>query len=305
MAEEDFMKKNILLLLFCLISTNIFAFDLPIDILDLNYTDFMNKYEDEIKIENGYLTVDRKFEYFGTEIEYSISFNKQDNQDYFIFFNRPNKETEVFNEFYSDCLMHYANKSEFVQFYDDFDLSESQPIFNFFINGLKPICIYRKESMKNGFRGFGVVYGEGKKVENYTIMDCPTNFFKIDIEKLSMFSPSEITYSTIFINDDLVNDKFSCVLSKSDFVEGYFFKYTFLKKNQKYSIKIENYKNIESLKNIRIRSSNTYDSLPVRDIVESEDYSIKSENQPLYLVVVAKLVDGDEYGQKITIKPVE
>ena len=282
--------------------TNIlWGFEPAINILDINYEEFIEKNYNDFELEDGYLSLEKKLYYFGTKIEYCIGFQKSNHENFYIFFYSP-EEVENFIEFYSDMIKWYSDKSDIVVFKDDFDLKESQPTFNFYIDNNFPVQIYRKESMKTGFRGFGITLNIDKKYirEDKTWIYWE-NLFDSELNDLNNLVLEEITSTSSYINKLLYVDELSFRIKESDFKEDYYFKEIILQPNKSYKITVEGCNNIESLKNYRIISKkNAYNFNYLK--ANSHLQNIKTDEHPKFIVITGDKSESIEYDLLFTIK---
>ncbi len=291
--------------LFLFFTIHLIAFDPPVDLMELDYDTFKQRNDSQILLKDGYFTVEKKFEYYGTTISYDISFKKDELNDYFIFFQRPYNKTDIFNEYYSDTLLFYAKQSDLIVFTDQFDLSESEPVFYFYINGEKPVCIYRKEDMEVGFRGFGIVY---KEEEIYHRDQYPLSYYcellNTKINYVESFVPDEIRESGIFLNDLFIRTEINLKILRKDFIDNYYMKDYVLKPNTEYEIVIDDWHNDTELKKFRILTSN-FISRTFNEIIQEEYSFIYAGDEPMALLIFANDEGISEYGYNFIMREVK
>lgn len=196
-----------LLILFC---TPLYAFEPPIDILNIDYNTYSQG--EEGIISDGNIAFSEKVDYFGSTINYNVYFDKQDKEKKYVFFFRPNSNQDAFFEFYKDILSYYTQQALMINpRINNKSANEIEITYEYLIPNYKKMLIYAKRANIQGFRGFGIsVDYESEIIENnaFKYLDAITNFYRPILKSLSGFAANTFDINHIYIAENAAFDSF-------------------------------------------------------------------------------------------------
>ncbi len=196
-----------LLILFC---TPLYAFEPPIDILNIDYDNYSQGKEGTIS--DGNIVFSEKVDYFRSTINYDVYFDKQDKEKKYVFFFRPNLNQEAFFEFYKDILSYYAQQALMINpRINNKSDKEIEITYEYLIPNYKKMLIYAKRANIEGFRGFGIsVDYKSEVIENnaFKYLDAITNFYRPILKGLSGFAANTFNINHIYIAENIAFDSF-------------------------------------------------------------------------------------------------
>ena len=151
--------KRIFYCLYLLSALRVYGFDFGVDFTKLDPKIFVSNMNNEYR--DGYIISNSQVIYYRKPILFSIICNKDNIDNFYIYYSFNPEDKELFIRFFNEYFNHYAAQSVRLVVKSSNTAYGNEMHYEIGIPGLPPYIIYVHNSNTTGILGFGMTYSSG------------------------------------------------------------------------------------------------------------------------------------------------